>query len=1225
MRRCITFVVALIALAFAGGRAHAQTITLSPTSPQVVLGGNVQFTATVTGLPSSDVVWSVEGVVGGNTAYGKITAAGLYTAPAKMSPNGPLVTATSKANTAVSASTYVLLLTPGPTITSVSPNPVPLGTFTVTVKGSGFKSGAMIYVTDAIDNRTQLSTTFVNSTTLTASIWLGGGSTSATFCVRNPGSDYSNSITVPVGFTLSVVSGTGSGIYVKDTVVTITANAPPAGKSFYKWTGADVQDASASTTTLKMPAANTTVTATYSGGESTYPLKVVNGTGSGNYAAGTVVTIKANNPPAGQAFSKWTGAAVQDPNAATTTITMPAATTTVTANYIAAGNTYALNVVNGSGSGNYTSGTVVTITANAPPAGQAFLNWTGASVQDANAATTTLTMPAAVTTVTANYTSVAVNIPYPVTTHPRLWVTTNDLAKLRSWATAANPIYKQGIVPLLGQAVNIYKTQFFPNGIQNPNYPDPGDTQGYSGYQTEQYGAVLAFNSLIDPDPNARILYAQYARNMLMVVMNQAAVGHLAGAPFRDPLFAVYNRANGAGEQWPLIVDWIYNTTDGGGKPILTPADKAVIRKVFMMWANDCLNASTTGGDHPAPVGVMNNHQLLPGNKPYRMAANNYYLGHARLLTMMALSIDPSDDPAINPLAPLSQTGNSLRSYILNANGAWLYQEYAMYGEPATVATDYGIPGGGAGFGLASGGLPPEGMLYGHSYAYVLGQLLALQTAGFNDPSYSGPQSKLIGAPVWDRFVQGYLSSLIPSAKIDPTQVWLGPVYQFASYGDLLRLWATPDSIQPFTLLTLLEQQNGQTTHRDAARWFAVNGAEGGANALMQRITAPWSYGSTDGLLYFLLLDPTLPAAPDPRPTFPTTFFDPAAGRILAHSDWSANGTMFDYRASWISINHQLGDGGQFELYRNGEWLTKEMSNYDNNAVGLTTVYHNTMALQNWCANGVPNLNWFETGEWANGSQWMLGLNAGDPTTTMSTGPNYVYAASDLTNLYNRPNIWTPASSATDITQATRSIMWLNNDYVVVYDRATSLHSGLFKRFNMSLQTNPVIGAHGASDTLPSGQQLFIQTLLPANPTISAFNGAANLNPIANMEPTRFILTVEDPSKPTDTRFLHVLQGADKGAAMVPATYLTNSAGTAFDGAAFGNTAVFFPTYNGGAFAGTTLPAPTGVHTVMVTGLLPGAAYTVSVQAVAGGSVLTITAGGNGPKTDGAGVLTVAF
>ena len=65
---------------------------------------------------------------------------------------------------------------------------------------------------------------------------------------------------------------------------------------------------------------------------------------------------------------------------------------------------------------------------------------------------------------------------------------------------------------------------------------------------------------------------------------------------------------------------------------------------------------------------------------------------------------------------------NSLRACIANATGAWLYQEYAMFGDGAQVAADYGLPGGG-GLGLCSGGLPPEGMLYGHYYGYLLGQL----------------------------------------------------------------------------------------------------------------------------------------------------------------------------------------------------------------------------------------------------------------------------------------------------------------------------------------------------------------------------------------------------------------------------------------------------------------------------------------------------------------------
>ena len=1146
------FLLALMLLPV--GDLYAQSITITPPNPTVGVGQTIQLSAQVTGLSNTDVTWSVAGVKGGNSTAGMITSAGLYKAPAKLPGQNPVqVTATSTVNSKISATTYVYLLAPGPTITEVLPNPLPVGTFTTTIKGSGFQSGATVLDTYG-GQSIQLTTVSVAPTIITATGYQGPA-TSASFTVKNPGSVSSNSIAVPVGYT----------------------------------------------------------------------LKVVNGSGSGTYAAGTVVTITANAPPAGQSFLKWTGATVSNPNTPTTTLTMPAANTTVTAKY--SSQTYTLTVVNGTGSGTYAAGTVVTITANTPPAGQTFLNWTGATVSNANLSTTTLTMPSANTTVTANYATTPVaSIPYPVSSHPRLWVTTNDLSRLRTWATASNPIYQQGMLPLLNQAVSIYKTQFFPNGVANPNYPDPGDVQGYSGYLTEQYGIVLAFNSLIDPNPTARIQYAQYARNLLMVAMNQAALGHLAGAPFRDPLFAVYNRANGSGEQWPLIVDWIYNVTDAGGNPILTVSDKAAIRNVFMMWANDCLNAYTTGGDHPSPVGVINDPHLLPNSQPYRMAANNYYLGHARLLTMMALSIDPDDDPPVNGSLPGAQLGNTLRSYILNANGAWLYQEFAMFGDPPVVAGAYGLPGNGAGFGLASGGLPPEGMLYGHSYAYILAQLLALQTAGFNNVTYSGPQIQMIGAPMWDRYVTGYISSLTPTAKTFSSEPWLGPVYQYGSYGDLLRLWVTPDFMQPFALLALLDQQNGKTSHLNAARWFAVNAVEGGAGALLSRITSPWSYGSTAAILYYLLLDPAAPTATDPRPTFPTTFYDPPAGRIVAHSDWSSNNTMFTYRASWISINHQLGDGGQFELYRHGEWLTKEMSNYDNNALGMTTMYHNTLALQNWSPNGTPDLQWYEHGEWANGSQWMEGLDAGDPTTVSSTGPNYVYAASDLTNLFNRYiNIWSPNTGANDITQATRSIMWLNNDYIVVYDRATSIHAGLFKRFNLSLVNNPAINGSVAIETLDSGQQLFVQTLLPHNPLITADYAVSNLNPVAELEPTQFILTVEAPARPSDVRFLHVLQGADRGDAMAPAATVQSTSGTAFDGAVFGNTAVYFPVSGNGSFTETTFSVPAGVNALFVTGLAVKTSYGISIQPGGSGNVIRITPGGAGAVTDAAGVLRLTF
>ncbi|HAH22279.1 MAG TPA: hypothetical protein DCL77_00665 [Prolixibacteraceae bacterium] len=65
---------------------------------------------------------------------------------------------------------------------------------------------------------------------------------------------------------------------------------------------------------------------------------------------------------------------------------------------------YALTVNNGSGSGSYNSGQIVTITANAAPVGKIFDKWTGSTaIANTNVAITTLVIPEAATEITATY------------------------------------------------------------------------------------------------------------------------------------------------------------------------------------------------------------------------------------------------------------------------------------------------------------------------------------------------------------------------------------------------------------------------------------------------------------------------------------------------------------------------------------------------------------------------------------------------------------------------------------------------------------------------------------------------------------------------------------------------------------------------------------------------------------------------------------------------------
>ncbi|HYG74935.1 MAG TPA: DUF5060 domain-containing protein [Planctomycetota bacterium] len=296
--------------------------------------------------------------------------------------------------------------------------------------------------------------TLLNGTVATIS---GGGIRSIGMAPSNTTLDWACLIrrisSPPTIYALSVVSGSGSGSYTAGTVVSISANAAPAGKTFDRWTGATVANATSSSTTLTMPAASTTVTATYKDATSTQKVAsftLINAdtnTDIGLLADGMVLdysklptrnlNVRANTDPAivgSVRFALDSNSSYRVENGAPYALTGDAngdysvwtpalGTHTLSATPFSAGNasgtqgqsltvsfsvmdsppTYALTVVNGFGSGSYSAGAIVTISANSAPAGKTFDRWTGAVVANASSASTTLTMAAASTTVTATY------------------------------------------------------------------------------------------------------------------------------------------------------------------------------------------------------------------------------------------------------------------------------------------------------------------------------------------------------------------------------------------------------------------------------------------------------------------------------------------------------------------------------------------------------------------------------------------------------------------------------------------------------------------------------------------------------------------------------------------------------------------------------------------------------------------------------------------------------
>jgi hypothetical protein len=760
-------------------------------------------------------------------------------------------------------------------------------------------------------------------------------------------------------------------------------------------------------------------------------------------------------------------------------------------------------------------------------------------------------------------TSVAVVLPegpqVQLAGHPRLFVTAEDLPRLRSWAVDSNPIYANGLKPVLELA----------KADMDAGTAVAQDNAGtrYTDYPNEMFAELFAFASLISNDEAERKDYGMRARTMLMRIMNEAAKGYADGQPYRDISFPTSDRSRWQGEAYGLTVDWIY--------PYLSAEDKATIRKVFLQWSNTIV---TEGYRHPEPVGIVNDPQLFSDKLMYRWAANNYFSGNMRNMGLMALSLDSADDP-----------GGELARYLNNAIGARLYMaDYVMRND-------------------AAGGMPAEGFEYGGAQlGYILQFLYALHTAGQDDTSVWGQQVS-IDNPFWKNFVSGTLHSYSPAPLEHPEY---GEVYQPAFYGDGEKYLPPPDFMEAFGPLALYARSTGDTKVVDQIRWIETNMAPGGAENLMVR--ANDSYSFFNAIMYFMLLDPEAGEPADPHKTEPLNFYAPGTGHILSRTGWGRDAAWFNYSLGWADIDHQQADGNSFDFYRNGEWLIKERVGYEL----FSSDYHNTVTIQ----NDKPDR--YEEGSYLGmaydrGSQYILVSNGGK-ILSHSFGQGYTYGLGDSTGLYN-----SDYDGINDIAHASRSIVWLQPDYIVVYDRVTSKTDGRFKRFWLQTPALAEVSGNSATMTTEKGQLLFNTTLLPEDAAIDAEPvdefGAANT---AQDEPMQYRLKVEAPGGPKDVRFLNVLQGADAGASPAGAQLVESTGGTAYAGTAVNGVAVMFPVDIADNFAGVTYDVPSGTEAHLITGLVPNAGYDAEVTNT-GGSIRVSVNAGSIYEADAGGVLVL--
>jgi Protein of unknown function (DUF1565) len=256
------------------GNNRKLTISVSPTKSSVATGGKEQLIATVKNTNDKAVTWQVNGVTGGSATAGTISAAGVYTAPAKVpSPASVTVTAVSQAKTSVSASA---------TVTITGATTTPPASVTVSVSPT---------TASAVTSGTQAFTATVKNTSNTAVTWqvngVTGGSSSAGTISTSGAYKAPTKVPSPASVTVTAVSQANTSVSAS-AAVTITSAAttttppppPPAVTVSVSPTSAGV--ATGSSQDFSATVSNTTNTAV---------TWQVNGVTGGSSATGTISSL----------------------------------------------------------------------------------------------------------------------------------------------------------------------------------------------------------------------------------------------------------------------------------------------------------------------------------------------------------------------------------------------------------------------------------------------------------------------------------------------------------------------------------------------------------------------------------------------------------------------------------------------------------------------------------------------------------------------------------------------------------------------------------------------------------------------------------------------------------------------------------------------------------------------------------------------------------------------
>jgi hypothetical protein len=835
--------------------------------------------------------------------------------------------------------------------------------------------------------------------------------------------------------------------------------------------------------------------------------------------------------------------------------------------------------------------------------------------------------------VTASSTITFAASPTPRTDHPRFLMTSDELVALRAKATSANPMY---------QAINSLGSRYYASdsSIWTFSTWDGTTCTGGSAAASDQsanYKEVdawwMVLVSLLDSSSATRNQYGCAARDVFMTNIGYVLNGEIN--------LNSGNRWSDSATQFALTADYLM------GGNYLSPSDLVTVHQYIAQLEyqqiNDVYNgALAVVGNYNSPAQFQTSSEW--SETGMRAMGNNYT--QARILIMAAAALtfndNTTDDPPLTNTCSATRyqvcpdgTAGSLHAYWNYVTGGMLYKDWANLEDPTVVQQAYNstfnnmpsIPactapwGTGIGcFGAGRGGESSEGTIYGNSVGAFRRGLNAIHTAGYDDPVLYGPQMSLGTMSYWDLRYVADLTILtgLSGAPSDKAR------WNFLTDGDSNSYYTYAGSYLTEASLLSADSLAGRTDRSSGLEWTVLNTAFGMADGQTGGCT---SYCGIDGELgndfassvaldLFLALpanDPVSNNPPaDPRPSMPTDWYDAGNQHIVVRDGgWTTGAnTIFSYYCTNTQIDHEHQFCGRFDLYSDGEYITKgRMEFNDYNDEMSTSLNQNITSLiqypgQNWCT---PN-PWCSFNQGAEeGGQFWHGYQAGLATLYHAELPGYVAAIAEDHNAYNGGN--GGYGRFNGVTAASRSLVYLRGTNAIVYYDRGETGSNAWEKANYIVSTGtPSVSGNTASWSTRSGNQKVYWTTLEPSGTAPQLDTAYNDADSPN-DWEIYGRVKADAGSVASACFLSVLDWGSAGFAGISANTVVSTSGNNFEGALLGSSLVMFMHDWPAAFTGITYAA-SGATTHYISDLTPNTSYTLS----GAGAPTTAT-------TDNAGLL----